>query len=440
MSNLTPNADHRFWGKARPTDPRGPDHHLLALHCLDVAAVADRYLQAAPRWLHWLGTELGTADSDDLRRWLVFWIALHDLGKFSLTFQAQCPHLLQRLQGSFTGVRDSERHDSLGAVWAEQHLLPLMLDEAWFPGADHDQLLPWLQAVTGHHGQPPKKELLGRLDDHFRRLHSDSALTFARQMRELLAPCAPVSSAMSPGQRLKISKQLSWWVAGLAVLCDWLGSNTRYFPYEVAPFALIDYWRRAQRQATNALAASGVLPGNQCAEQAFASLFPNIASPSPLQDYLSRLILQPGPQLHILEDVTGAGKTEAALMLTHRLMAQGQAQGFYVGLPTMATAHALYDRIRPLYQRLFGDSQPSLVLATGSAALVESFAQSVLPAPESAGGQPLREADTAEARCAHWLADHSKRALLAPAGIGTIDQALLAVLKGKHQSLRLLGL
>ncbi len=38
------------------------------------------------------------------------------------------------------------------------------------------------------------------------------------------------------------------------------------------------------------------------------------------------------------------------------------------------------------------------------------------------------------------IADHSKRALLASAGIGTIDQALLAVLHSKHQSLRLLGL
>ncbi|MBI0324518.1 hypothetical protein JAO23_19925, partial [Escherichia coli] len=41
---------------------------------------------------------------------------------------------------------------------------------------------------------------------------------------------------------------------------------------------------------------------------------------------------QQGPQLFILEDVTGAGKTEAALILAHRLIAAGKAQGLFFGL------------------------------------------------------------------------------------------------------------
>ncbi len=52
-----------------------------------------------------------------------------------------------------------------------------------------------------------------------------------------------------------------------------------------------------------------------------------------------------GAQLFILEDVTGAGKTEAALILAHRLMAAGKAQGLYFGLPTMATANAMFERM-----------------------------------------------------------------------------------------------
>jgi CRISPR-associated endonuclease/helicase Cas3 len=53
---------------------------------------------------------------------------------------------------------------------------------------------------------------------------------------------------------------------------------------------------------------------------------------------------------------------------------------------------------------------------------------------------PAQSDETATTRCTAWLADHTKRALLASAGVGTIDQALLAVLHSKHQSLRLLGL
>ena len=44
------------------------------------------------------------------------------------------------------------------------------------------------------------------------------------------------------------------------------------------------------------------------------------------------------------------------------------------------------------------------------------------------------------ALCAQWLADNRKKALLSPCGVGTIDQALLAVLKTRHQALRLFGL
>jgi CRISPR-associated endonuclease/helicase Cas3 len=46
----------------------------------------------------------------------------------------------------------------------------------------------------------------------------------------------------------------------------------------------------------------------------------------------------------LLEDVTGAGKTEAAMMLAHRLMAGGCGDGLFVGLPTMATANAMFGR------------------------------------------------------------------------------------------------
>ena len=51
-----------------------------------------------------------------------------------------------------------------------------------------------------------------------------------------------------------------------------------------------------------------------------------------------------------------------------------------------------------------------------------------------------RGEDTASAYCAAWLADSRKKAFLAAIGVGTVDQALLAVLPVRHQSLRLLGL
>jgi len=56
-------------------------------------------------------------------------------------------------------------------------------------------------------------------------------------------------------------------------------------------------------------------------------LFDYLKSPTPLQNYAATVELEDGPQLFLLEDVTGAGKTEAALILTQRLMQAGRGAG-----------------------------------------------------------------------------------------------------------------
>src|SRR5258706_12329872 len=100
-------------------------------------------------------------------------------------------------------------------------------------------------------------------------------------------------------------------------------------------------------------------------------------------------------------------------------MANGCADGFFLGLPTMATANAMYGRIADVYARLFA-YQASLVLAHGRKTLVEDFAASVIVSGAEEADARQHD-DTATARCTAWLADHNTRALLAPAGAGTID-------------------
>ncbi len=227
----------------------------------------------------------------------------------------------------------------------------------------------------------------------------------------------------------------------MAVLADWIGSNTEYFKYrdcEPANNSLNDYWEHAKHCAHRALAASGVIPVGTPQPAQLTMLFPKLAAPSPLQLWASDFQLATEPALFMLEDVTGAGKTEAALMLVHRMMSSGLADGFFVGLPTMATANAMYGRIAEAFERLFGHDA-SLALAHGQSFLVEAFAKTVVRAGPEESDVTQRD-ETATARCTAWLADYNKRALIAAAGVGTIDQAMLGVLHSKHQSLRLLGL
>lgn len=433
-----------YWGKARPAEDGCFSCHLLVFHCMDVAAVGVAFLERAPALLHWFQERLETDDRDAVLSWFAFWFAIHDLGKFSISFQGQRSDLIEMLQGavpSSLGLPDV-RHDSLGMWLWDEDLRPVAQQERWF-GGDPDTLVGlqyWIRAVMGHHGQPPIEQRRS-VGIHFRGRDRAAAGDFVAAMRHLLlTPAAAALPAEIGADAFElVSQELSWWVAGLMVLSDWIGSNTDFFPYsDNTELSLAEYWQMAQGRARQVIEHCGVLPSMQSDLQAFATLFPRIATPSPLQDWACHVPIDASPQIHLLEDVTGAGKTEAAVMLTHRLMAGGCADGFFIGLPTMATANAMYGRIAQVYDRLF--PQPvSLALAHRSKKLVEEFQGSVLPA--GVDEHDWRQGDeTATQRCTRWLADHNKRALLAPAGVGTIDQALLAALQSKHQSLRLLGL
>ena len=78
------------------------------------------------------------------------------------------------------------------------------------------------------------------------------------------------------------------------------------------------------------------------------------------------------PTLVLIEDETGSGKTEAALILAQRMMQAGKGHGLFFALPTMATANAMFDRAADLVSRMF-ETPPSLALAHGRARLSRRF-------------------------------------------------------------------
>lgn len=434
-----------YWGKARPetTGPEVTRCHLLVYHCLDVAAVGIAALQAMPALGHWASRRLDLTEQQ-ARALIAFWLSLHDLGKFSEAFQSQCYDVFVALRGRAPDPSRpyTLRHDSLGMLFWKEVLRERAIDHTWFGPCSEDLadgLGLWAAAATGHHGEPPTPT--SSWTHHFdARRDGSAALLFVDAMRAqfLDAELVQTLGAMQATAFYRASCELSWWLAGLAVLADWLGSNTQWFPYHDRVMPLDRYWEQACRQAMAAISACGVVAPLPAGAMHFGALFPALRAPSPLQAWADQVDLHSGPQIHLLEDVTGAGKTEAAVMLTHRLMAGGQADGFFVALPTMATANAMYGRIADTYARLFSDPT-SLVLSHGQRALVDDFAATVLPRGP-VEHDPRQHDQTASARCSAWLADHNKRALLSPAGVGTIDQALLAELHSRHQSLRLLGL
>ena len=434
---LADKIHYRYWGKAGiKNEAKGAAYHLLPYHCMDVAAVGFLLLDPEKPLCRALAADLDIAP-DWLQQWFTFCLMLHDVGKFARCFQNKVTGLSPELVQEKVGLKDV-RHDSLGFALWQLYLSEKLVAERKLQRATHC----WMGLVCGHHGKPPQTVEQGEL--HTTLVQEEdipAAKSFLRELKEWLpSDLAPLQKFT--GTHKKRFKNLSWQLAGLAVLADWLGSDQTFFEYKSEILPLQNYWEEvAKKKAGMALKEREFLPRSVNDFVSIKQQFTFIERPTPLQDLTQKVEICDSPQLFILEDVTGAGKTEAAMVLVHRLLSQGLAEGLYVGLPTMATANAMYERLKDSYQSLFrGPLKPSLVLAHGSSQLSQSFQETVRLAEQDTDHDYAADDKSASAYCNQWLADSRKKALLADIGVGTIDQALLAVLPARHQSLRMLGL
>ena len=428
-----------YWGKAG----RDGCYHLLPYHSLDVAACGVTILRKLPRWKARL-EQLTGLQGGKLERAIQVYFALHDLGKFATGFQNLRPDILKQLQGRSSNMGYSTRHDTLGYRLWQEDLAPWLIKEKLLPSTSRREPRPpegveaWMRAVTGHHGRPPeeKSQWKGSLKYAFDDKDREAARYFVKEVFNL-------TGLKTLPQPPKASLEATWWLAGLAVLADWLGSNRDFFPCQSNTMSLNDYWKWALKRAERAIDAAELRADPPAEHFTLANCFPEPPAglqPTPLQEWAETYKIGAGPHLFILEDVTGSGKTEAAMILAQRLMKAGGGGGLYFGLPTMATANGMYQRLVPIYKRLFAcGARPPLVLAHGRAELMVSFRATILPPPKPEADY-LDGTEPAGAHCSAWLADSRKKALLAEVGVGTVDQALLAVLPARHQSLRMLGL
>ncbi len=432
---------YRYWGKA---EKDGPGYHLLPYHCLDVAAVGRILLDHQPALLRQFGDVVGIA-SKQLLDWCTFLLSIHDVGKYADGFQNLRPDVLQQFQKRVTDAAYRERHDTLGFLFCRQNIAGALLKYdslGQWHGADQNDLWDilelWIGSVTGHHGHPPKLDaftpsLKIQIPDQVR----SDILDYIQSMIKLLLPDGIPFQPADYDRYYQVFPRISWLVAGIAVAADWTGSNKNWFPYRIEPMPLNEYWRNiALTQAKNAVAECGLSKVGVAGFSGMQTLFTYISSATPLQKLAEEIEIHDKPQLFIIEEVTGGGKTEAALTLTHRLLEKGLADGLFMALPTMATANAMHTRVQAMYRKLFLEkSNPSLILA-------HSFSRMVLDMEVknlSDNGYGINE-NSASQDCSAWLLDSRKKSLLAHVGVGTIDQVLLSILAVRHQSLRLFGL
>lgn len=362
------------------------------------------------------------ASEEEAGWWISWWAGLHDIGKAAPGFQGKWPEAKGWLQGlglRFPPVSDPAPHGTVTAAVLADEVLGKT-------GLCREAAVRVATAVAGHHGVFPRP---GEWLDLASPDLGDRRWAAARaETVDLFAETAGCGSkAPSPDPQDEAFFVL---LAGLTSVADWIASAEEWFPYEDAASDLDAYRLRAASRAELALDKLGWTRWEPGDARDFREVFD--FEPNEVQ----RAVLAVGegfrqPSLVIVEAPMGCGKTEAAYWLADRWLNSTGLGGSYIALPTEATSNQMFMRTRAFLGRRFPGERVNLHLVHGHAALSGLYRELRLSAV--AGGHQ------AGVVAEEWFTP-SKRALLARYGVGTVDQALLSVLRVRHGFVRLFGL
>ena len=427
VTEMPAKAPHQLlWAKKQQDSA----YHPLICHLIDVAQVAqvlwDEVLTDSIRE-HYC-TLLGLS-REESRAVLSFWIGLHDLGKASPAFQRRDTPAVERLTAAGlcfprVFVRSRCRH---GTVFAKS-VRALLQEET---GLDSGLSTLVARALGGHHGTWPRPGEMHGLSTSD--LGGEDWAAVRRELFEemvaLFAP-PPVASDLTQEEENALVMLLS----GLCVVADWVGSMETYFPFADLPVNPAHYARRAEDQAIHALRQLGWVGWAPPVQPiSFSRLFNDRFQPRPMQEAVIELAQSLNePALVIIEAPTGVGKTEAALYLADHWAVTCQQRGLYVAMPTMATSNQMFGRVQKVLAQRYPSSMVNLHLVHSQARWREDVRALQLETVDA-----LEESGNVAAMT--WFLPR-KRTLLAPFGVGTVDQALLSVLQTRHFFLRLFGL
>lgn len=436
MDTTNSAIDLRIWGKERGL----PRAYPLLWHLADTAAVAgslwDRFLTPNQRSLIAVGLEI---DEEHARALVMLWAGLHDLGKATPGFQSGHEVLFRPLLAdpAYGGERGSRklRHER-----ATQLTLDELLKESGYEatGVRVRSKRPSYrvaQILGGHHGRFCRHDQNDKDSRHLGKGGWDEQRRlFVKVLAEMLGNPSPPS---------RVDARAAVLISGLVVLADWLASQERFLtkqleslPAEVAAHTVQAHFASLRAPAERLLAEAGLgLP--QLRDVNFEEAFP--FSPNPLQRSIIRELIPrlTGPGLLVVTAATGDGKTEAALLAARMLAKVARASGFYLALPTMATADEMYGRVRKFATRV-AEGPAAMTLLHSMSWLTSAYQAQAATGLEGTSDVSSEDHD-AHVVAPDWLRGR-RRGLLAPLAVGTIDQALIAALSTKHNALRMLGL
>ncbi len=478
---LAPRSDKEPWRAAWGKAPRPePGERALWLplhsHLTDSGEIA-RFI-----WDEWLGAGVRAviardAGSDERLAGKIVELAaaIHDVGKLSPAFAGQVPEMCREMETR--GFRWSD-----GAVKEDSRALPhpvagyvLLMRYLQERGVPRQNAEAFAVIVGSHHGVPPNDSELAAAETAHRLLGTGEWDTARAALLEHVISTLDLKPALDALIHVRLSDASQLLITAVVIMADWIASNADLFP--LFP-RFDDIGDRSADRARRAWQTLDLPRPWRPAEEALTAdatdLLRSRFGASYTANQVQRLALDAArsmaePGLLLIEAVMGSGKTEASLLAAEVLARKFDRSGVFYGLPTRATADAIFHRLLRWWESIpdadHDRSSRGVALRHSTAPLNDEYR--ALPRRHGGRGRHADDAGplaagrlvdigvdvehgaargsrrqgqySAEVIAHHWTSGR-KQASFADTVVATIDHQLLAALTSRHVMLRHLGL
>lgn len=350
-------------------------------HCQIVGEVARELIARMPPWLR---DDLFTSGSELIA-------ACHDLGKVSPTFQEKIYRGTEGYQNNAKSELKNVNPD-IEKLWGGH----AGVSQATAVQLNLGRYIP--KILGQHHGYSPILSNLANDAVFGGENWQQQREALVNELKKRLDTDFPEVKGDTQSRVL----------AGLTTVADWIGSSARFDDPK-------EDWQPFIKKA---LDEAGFVKPQLQPNLSFTQVFGFKARE--IQQTLIENCKQSG--VYVLEAPMGIGKTEAALYAAYKLLNSGEVTGIYFALPTQLTSDKIHERMNGFLESVLAPNSPhrDALLVHGNAWLKRTMAVE---------GNPNGS----------WFQE-GKRGILAPFSVGTIDQALMAVMSVKHGFVRAFGL
>lgn len=463
-------ATRKIWAKSSGYENGQPTVWLpLYLHLMDAMGVAEKCLESWVNPMQYetlMRQEKGRLSKEAVSALACFLVGAHDIGKASPPFSGKVPLLnMNVVEEGFENppmssmTRSSLKHGLVGATFLTDYLK----SRGWRKQSATEVA----SVVGGHHGIPASHGELANARRAAEMLGQDRWNKSRTELLDWLVRRSGLEQFEEELSSTLWTQAALVVLEGLTVISDWIASNDRYFPIfplqSSEPETYLndeDLFRTRLERGWNMVNISPTWRASDLSGDADDvvrrrfGLGPDAVA-RPLQACVLDVAREmDAPGILLIEDVMGAGKTEAGLLAAEILAERCGASGLLMVLPTQSTTDSMFARVKSWVES--GRDNPgsaTMALVHGKAQMNELYQHMEFTnsysawdfgfdtdtyTPSTPEGADSGLSAENKAMRSPWMS--GKKSLLSEIVVSTIDQLLMVALRSRYLALRHMGI